>query len=380
MEKIVWILYCSQKGGHRYPAEALSSAFKNLEQYQLVAKVFNLLSFSPLSSFISEISRYGDLKFRSLWRAGYKNLERRNPLFIGIWQWLSALLFSLDGVKGKLLRKGGLPSLIISLQPEINVLASLFKGWFGCPFHTVIIDLALHGLWVNKEINHYYLFHDRLLSEAKILGVSEEKVTISGIPLRPDFASIRKKPISEVRRNLSLPEDLPTILLLAGLLGEMVKFEEIIKEISSLPIPIQLLIVCGKNEKAKRHLAQFNFKNPTYLYGEVSNMAEMMWASDLVISKPGSVTMSECLALGKPMIVLTPKAGSAQELRFANFLEEVGAGIWVKRIKELPAVIKEILSSPEAYSRMKENAERVGLLNLTASQTIAQSIRKTLGG
>ncbi|MEO0102503.1 MAG: hypothetical protein ABIK81_02245, partial [candidate division WOR-3 bacterium] len=236
MAKTIWILYCSQKGGHRYPAEALVPALKTFEQDQLVAKVFNLLSFSPLSYLISEISRYGDLKLRSLWRAGYKNLQNRNTLFIGIWRLISNLLFSLDKVKGKLSRRGGQPDLILSLQPEINILASLFKTWFGCPFHTVIIDLALHGLWVNKEIDHYYLFHGRLLNEAKILGVSEEKVTISGIPLRPDFASIRKKPISEVRRNLSIPEDLPTVLLVAGLLGEMVKFEEIIKEISSLPI------------------------------------------------------------------------------------------------------------------------------------------------
>lgn len=378
MAKVVWILYCSQKGGHRYPAEALFSTLKSSGQNQLTPKVFNLLYLSPLSHLISEISRYGDLQFPSLWRAGYKNLQRKNTLFITLWQWISGLLFSLDGVKGKLIRKGGLPDLILSLQPEINILASLFKNWFGCPFHTVIIDLALHGLWVDKEIDHYYLFHERLIFESMSLGINQAQVTVSGIPLRLDFAQIRREPISEVRKRLSLAKDLPTILLVAGLLGEMVKFEEIIKEITSLPMPSQLLIICGKNEKAKRDLAGLNLKNPVYLYGEVSNMAEMMWASDLIISKPGSVTISECLALGKPMIVLTPSAGSAQELRFANFLEEVGAGIWVKEIRELPSAVKRILACPEVSAQMRENGEKVGQLNLTAGQTIAQHIKKNL--
>ncbi|RKZ22498.1 hypothetical protein DRQ16_02355 [bacterium] len=104
----------------------------------------------------------------------------------------------------------------------------------------------------------------------------------------------------------------------------------------------------------------------------------MMWMSDVVVSKPGSVTMAESLSLGKPMVVITPLAGSMQEIRFAKFLEEKGAGIWIKRAEEAGDALRYILSSHSTIENMKENAKALGRLSLNGCRNIITTIEELL--
>jgi processive 1,2-diacylglycerol beta-glucosyltransferase len=107
-------------------------------------------------------------------------------------------------------------------------------------------------------------------------------------------------------------------------------------------------------------------------------MHELMWASDVVISKPGSVTMAEVLSLGKPLVVMNPLAGSAQELRFARFLEENEAGFWIKDAKELVPVLNRILGDRAVYVHLSRNARKLGQHGLTANHAILEDVKRSL--
>ena len=115
-----------------------------------------------------------------------------------------------------------------------------------------------------------------------------------------------------------------------------------------------------------------------HFYQTVENMHELIWASDIVISKPGAVTMAEVMSLGKPMIAVNPLGGSAQELRAARFLQESGSGVWIESVGEIGAWVKELHGDKCMYRKMCRNAKAQGRHNLRADRTIFENIKRTL--
>lgn len=297
-----------------------------------------------------------------------------------MYRFVESMLYHYSKVKEKLVRMYGRPDMIVSIQPEVNVVAALFKSWFRVPFHTVIIDLAIHGLWINKLVDSYYVANEPLKQELILYGVPENRITVAGMPLRDGFSTVDRTSIKEMRKRLGLSPNLHTVLLIGGLLGKMLDFDGAIRVISDLKMPIQIVAVFGENEKTRNHAQVFkdSYKYPMHLYRTVTNMHELMWASDLVISKPGSVTIAEVLSLGKPLVAVNPLAGSAQELRFAQFLQDNAAGFWIKDTDELSSVLRGIISNRADYVRMSRNAWKLGQCGLTANQTILENIKRSL--
>jgi len=83
--------------------------------------------------------------------------------------------------------------------------------------------------------------------------------------------------------------------------------------------------VAGRNAEAHGRLEALARRHPGRVaaIGFTNEMHRMMAASDLVVTKPGGLTVSECLALGKPMLLISPIPG--QEEHNAGFLMEEGA-------------------------------------------------------
>jgi len=377
--KTVWIILSSRKGGHIYPGRALYEYMKKHGD-AYCPEVINALEHCWPLSYMDKMGRLADLRLRSASRSGYRRLQHNNKQMKSFYQLGQGLLYKSGSLRSNLLREYGNPDLIISLQPEINAMAGLFKSWFSVPFHTVIIDLAIHGLWIDSSIDNYYVPNEPLKHELMRFGVPEGNITVAGMPLREAFASVTKKSVKAIRGKLGVSVELKTVLLVGGLLGRMLDFEGAIRSIVEAHIPVQILAVFGENEAALKRASVLKqqFKYPMHIFRTVTNMDELMWASDVVISKPGSVTMAEVLSLGKPLIAINPLAGSAQELRFARFLAENGAGVWIRRVEELGAALKDVMGNQRNYTRMSEHARRLGQYGLTANKTILETIKRSL--
>src|SRR5204863_7446988 len=105
----------------------------------------------------------------------------------------------------------------------------------------------------------------------------------------------------------------------------------------------QTLVVAGRNEKLRRNLACGDFRHPTRILGFVTNMHELMAVADLIVTKPGGLTSSEALAMGKPLFILNPIPG--QEAANSDFLLERGAAVKVNRVEDLPYRMEQLLGS-----------------------------------
>ena len=119
----------------------------------------------------------------------------------------------------------------------------------------------------------------------------------------------------------------------------------------------QTVVVTGRNDELRRELAVQNRRHPTHVLGFASNMHELMAVADLIITKPGGLTTSEALAMGKPLFILNPIPG--QEAANSDFLLERGAATKVNRVEDLPFRIEQLLGSRK-LAEMARAAKKLG--------------------
>ena len=148
----------------------------------------------------------------------------------------------------------------------------------------------------------------------------------------------------------------PVLLVLGGGYG-LGPVREIVAELDKVARPFQTVVVTGRNEQLRRDLAAQDRKHPTHVLGYASNMHELMAVAELVITKPGGLTSSEVLAIGKPLFVVNPIPG--QEAANSDFLLERGAAAKVNRLEDLPHRIEHLLGSKK-LSDMAKAARALG--------------------
>lgn len=376
----IYLLYASRKGGHRFPAEALLEYMKINYSYKMNCQLFNLLDYAKIASILDTIGRLGDLFLPKIWRRGYQHLESNRKLFSRVSRFILSLIFSstLNKILQSALSK---IDLIISFQPEVNVIFPYLKKNLCQRFETIIVDYSAHSLWVQNCIQYYYVGSDFVADKLKNLGVDREKIKVSGIPQKISFFKTQKITISEQRKVLNLNPDLPTITVMGGFLGKMIDYELVIKSIIQANFNCQLIVIFGKNKKAYKRCQKLIEQSPILIrpYVALPDVAEVMWAADIIITKPGAVTIGEAFALGKPLILITPKAGSAQELTFAQNVQASGAGIYISQTKTVGSLVKQLFQNREKLLAMTKKSEALGELNRTATQFIAENILNHLG-
>jgi processive 1,2-diacylglycerol beta-glucosyltransferase len=223
----------------------------------------------------------------------------------------------------------------------------------GALIVSVVTDFEAHALWMEPVVDLYCVAAEETKARLVARGVAAENVAVTGIPIAAKFAA----PVNAaaVRRRLGLRDDLPVLLVLSGGFG-MGPVAEILREMNKLTMPVQIVVVCGRNEELRRELAVLERRHPTHVLGFVTNMQDLMAVSSLVITKPGGLTTSEALAMGRPLFVLNPIPG--QEAANSDFLLEHGAAAKANRVEDLPFRLEKLRSAK--LPEMAAAARRLG--------------------
>jgi processive 1,2-diacylglycerol beta-glucosyltransferase len=219
---------------------------------------------------------------------------------------------------------------------------------------TVVTDFEAHALWMDSCVDLYCVAAEETKARLLARGATPENVVATGIPVSGRFSSAIDG--LAVRRTLGLRDDLPIILVLSGGFG-MGPVAEILAELDKVARPIQTVVVTGKNEALRRELAGADRKHPTHVLGFARNMHELMKIADLIVSKPGGLTSSEALSLGKPLLILNPIPG--QEAANSDFLLEHGAAAKINRVEDLPFRLEQLLGTKK-LSQMAAAARLLG--------------------
>ena len=204
----------------------------------------------------------------------------------------------------------------------------------------VVTDFEAHALWMEPCVDLYCVATEETKARLIARGAAPENVVVTGIPIATKFSARPNRAV--VQKQFGFSKDATTLLVLGGGFG-LGPVAEILSELDKLTKPVRSIVVCGRNEKLRQKLAAQTHRQPAHLLGFADNMHELMAASDLILTKPGGLTTSEALALGKPLIILNPIPG--QEAANSDFLLERGAAIKINRTEDLPFRLEQLIGS-----------------------------------
>jgi processive 1,2-diacylglycerol beta-glucosyltransferase len=236
---------------------------------------------------------------------------------------------------------------------------------------SVVTDFEAHALWMDACVDLYCVAAEATKARLVARGAAAEDVVVTGIPISAKFSS--KLNAKAVRKSLGLRDDLPVLLVPSGGFG-MGPLGDILTQLDKVERPFQSVVVTGRNEELRRELAAQDRKHPTHVLGFATNMHELMAVADLLITKPGGLTSSEALAMGKPLFILNPIPG--QEAANSDFLLEHGAAVKVNRVEDLPYRIEQLLGTKK-LAEMGRSARALG--RPEAARDVCREVMRRVG-
>jgi processive 1,2-diacylglycerol beta-glucosyltransferase len=368
MKKRVLIMSAGAGTGHIKAAEALEKSFAADGR---VAEVIN-----------NDALQYTNKLFRDFYSRFYISLVRSAPNFLGWWYKTSDEPWHTDRMRHMIDRLNTKPLVrfIREFNPHITVCTHYMPA--GIISHLiatkqlqarlsiVVTDFDFHAMWLSRSFHRYFVAIDETRAHLEMLGIPNERITVSGIPIAPVF----QHPINreEERFRLGLNPEKPVLLLSAGAFG-VGPTEFMVERMLNLNNDAQTVVICGRNDELKQRILQLvdSRSSRFKVLGYTGEMHKLMKMADIFIGKPSGMTTSEAIA-GLPMCVVSPIPG--QEERNSDHLLEEGIAVKCNDLTTLPFKLERLLEDPDRLIRMKANALRFAKPN--ASATIVNTLLK----
>jgi processive 1,2-diacylglycerol beta-glucosyltransferase len=231
------------------------------------------------------------------------------------------------------------------------------KHGFSCPVWVQVTDFDLHRMWVHEHMAGYFAANDEVAFRMQAQGIAPAAVAVTGIPIMPVFGAPLERAVCAAEFGLNAQRT--TILLMGGGAG-LGSLDTVAARLLALDDGFQLIVLAGKNADALAALQALALRYPGRLLaqGYTDKVERLMACADLVITKPGGLTTSECLAMGLPMIVNAPIPG--QEERNADYLLEQGVALKAFDSVTLEYRVRYLLANPARLAEMRAKARALG--------------------
>lgn len=310
--------------------------------------------------------------FKRLYADSYLTIINRHPAFWG-YLYHASDRSKPDGTLARLrealerLNTRALVKRIRELSPRLIVcthflpaqlLARLRRlGDLSAPTWVVVTDFDVHLLWVHAGLSGYCVASDEVAWRLRERGIGDTPVRVTGIPIDPAFAAM--PPRAACAAELGLDPARRTVLAMSGghgvgnLLG-------VAQRILAVPGDHQVVAMAGRNQELLAELRALGAAHPGRLaaQGFTRTPERLMACADLAVGKPGGLSTSECLAIGLPMLVVSPIPG--QEERNSDHLLEHGAALKAHDAAGLEHRMRRILAEPGLLPRLAANARAIG--------------------
>lgn len=360
----VLILYASYGDGHLQVARAIASAMEEQGNGRTVMIDLMAESHPWLNELTRRFYRKSYTHMPSLygWMYDFTRPMKHDSLFGG-------LLHSFGRDKIRRILDAERPDVVIHTFPSFALPELKKRGRAQPPSYAVVTDYDLHRRWVHPSIERYYVATEDMKTELVQLGIPDDNVQVSGIPLKGGFRGLLAE--SQVKRGNAFPAPLPdpsgtlysryglepglpVVLIMAGAEGSMPDLESICDSLLE-ETELQIALVCGRNAALKADMELAYSADPRFdrlnVYGFVEQMHELMTLSTCLLTKPGGVTLSEAIAAGLPMFTYRPVPG--QEKQNALYLASKGALTIAHEADTLIREIRGLLADPLRYAAMK---------------------------
>lgn len=264
------------------------------------------------------------------------------------------------------------PEVVVATQMYPAALMANLKrkqGFRHIPSVGVITDYGLHTAWVRPQTDFYCVPCEDIVADLVEEGVSSARIRVTGIPLMPHFHHAVDE--QSARRQLGLDEERRTILVTGGQYGI-----GIVKPVANLleqRPAYQVLVTSGSSARETIKLRELESQYPSQLkvFGWVEDMSTLLCAADVVVGKPGGLSVSESLACGRPFLATCCLGG--QEAHNVEYLRRTGLGEQVN-LDLLPAALEALFAPSGDLANIKRRAYLQGRRDGAAR--IAQLVRQ----
>lgn len=261
---------------------------------------------------------------------------------------------------------------LVSFHPIPNAILARYRSQ-----QSVRISLAVDvqdfvtapAAWFASGLDAYFLPWPETKARALSLGLPEERLHVTGMPVRQAFLDALAVGKAVTRKMLGLDERAPVVLFIGGGdgAGDMFPF---VQALMARRPAAQVVVVTGRNQALRRRLRAKCAASNLRILDYQDNMPQWMRAADILVTKAGPNTLSEAFLMGIPAVMYHAIPG--QEAGNPGFVEKHGAGVWTPRPAQAANAVMWLLRNDGERAEMAAAAR--ALARPDAADAIARKL------
>ena len=352
--KKVLLLYISVLSGHHRAAMAIEKALRHFNPETQVYSINSFHYTNPILERVINRTYIGIIKRTpEVWEYLYDN-----PKIVKNTQALKEMMHRYNSLKMKNLIEDFKPDVVACTQAFPCGMVADYKSTFkkDLPLVGVLTDFYPHSYWIYDAVNIYAVASNDAKDRLVLNGVPPEKIQVLGIPIDIKFNYQYDK--ANIYKSLGLDGSKKTVLVMGGS-GGLGPIKKVVFALNRISHDIQIIVVSGTNNRLnayfKRRVKKMSKK--TVVIGYTDNVDELMSISDIIITKPGGLTVSEALAKKVPIVIIKPIPG--QESKNTEFLLKQGAALKAANEQDAAILVDNLCSAKGKLEDMKRNTEKI---------------------
>lgn len=355
MKKRILVMYARYGSGHKsiaeYVAKYIDEHNKNIE-----------LMLIDMTEYANRIGKF------SVKVMDFVSKYRPATIFDACYELMDHKLSSLghNSFTKKCYDNKRLRKIISDFNPDIAISSHFYCSnmityyndikLINCKLLTIITDYRTHEWWTrnHKKENGYIVGNEIVKQELISRGIDAKKVYPFGLPLNiNELSKLDDKDV--ILRRYNIIGNRKIYLFFGGSTAGSMYYYDYFKTIAKMNLNADIIFISGKNEKLKykceKYVKNKGIKNITVL-GFSTDVFNLMKISDLVISKPGGATVTECLEMKVPMILVPGMGG--QEKYNARFMSKKKYGIKARGLWSFRRCLNKIEKNPNIINKMHD--------------------------
>ena len=295
----VLILTCNTGGGHNAVAAALAESFRRLGVSSDTADGLSFIS-QKASRFVSKWHTRFYRRYPKLYKAGYMSAEndaesndRDNPVY----RYMARGARRLD----RAIQDGGYDAVVcVHVIPAMMMTELRRQHETGPVFCFVSTDYTCSPTVGGCTPDVCVIPHEELAEEFVSCGIARETLLAAGIPVRAVFRERGDR--TAARSELALPPEGRHIVLMSGSIG-CGPMADIAAELEKrMERGDFASVLCGSNRQMLYALRRRGFRRVEAV-GFTNRVHRYMDSADVLVSKPGGISITEAGTRGTPLLL-----------------------------------------------------------------------------
>ncbi len=231
------------------------------------------------------------------------------------------------------------PEVVVYFHPAVGMaLQERVQDRSEAGFERVGVVLDAEDLpgWDAVTADLLWVADEGTAKELREKNPRVSEVVAGGWPVRPSFF-----PAEEIKGSRKLGDGVKILYLVNSRRRKASRTLEKLLEIEG----VEVTAVVGREEGLKADLRKglAEAKGRGVVHGWVKDLATMIRAHDLVVTKPGTISVREVLATGRPAILVEGGKGAEKRKGICRLATRIGCGALADSSGEIAARIKDAL-------------------------------------